>query len=308
MVAEELDVEFYYAEQFTRPQEDGLYPVGYRIPEALRSSLRGKTIAVVDDVINAGSAVRGAFADLQACGATPTAIGALLVLGSPASSFAASEGVALETLASLPNSLWEPSSCPLCASGVPLEGLVSGETGHAERDEAAPIVPQYLSPTVDHVASHPTAEHRDDPARTNERFRIVRPHARGGLGEVFVALDPELDRQVALKELRAYHAYDPVSQARFLLEAKVTGRLEHPGIVPVYGLGRYADGRPYYAMRFIEGETLEPGNRAVSCTGGTAAQQTRSSGRSRSVACCAASWTPATRSPTRTAAASCIAT
>src|SRR5262249_11846447 len=44
---------------------------------------------------------------------------------------------------------------------------------------------------------------------------------------------------------------------RFLLEAKVTGRLEHPGIVPVYGLGRYADGRPYYAMRFIEGETLK---------------------------------------------------
>src|SRR5438270_66668 len=52
-------------------------------------------------------------------------------------------------------------------------------------------------------------------------------------------------------------ACDPVSQARFLLEAKVTGRLEHPGIVPVYGLGRYADGRPYYAMRFIEGETLK---------------------------------------------------
>src|SRR5206468_3829049 len=53
------------------------------------------------------------------------------------------------------------------------------------------------------------------------------------------------------------HAYDPVSQSRFLLEARVTGRLEHPGIVPVYGLGRYADGRPYYAMRFIEGETLK---------------------------------------------------
>ena len=43
---------------------------------------------------------------------------------------------------------------------------------------------------------------------------------------------------------------------RFLLEAEVTGRLEHPGVVPVYGLGRYADGRPYYAMRLIKGETL----------------------------------------------------
>ncbi len=89
-----------------------------------------------------------------------------------------------------------------------------------------------------------------------DRFQIVRRHARGGLGEVFVAVDPELERRVALKELRDHHAHDPMSQARFLLEARLTGRLEHPGIVPVYGLGRYPDGRPYYAMRFIEGETL----------------------------------------------------
>ena len=43
---------------------------------------------------------------------------------------------------------------------------------------------------------------------------------------------------------------------RFVLEAEITGNLEHPGIVPVYGLGAYPDGRPYYAMRFIRGETL----------------------------------------------------
>jgi WD40 repeat protein/serine/threonine protein kinase len=90
-----------------------------------------------------------------------------------------------------------------------------------------------------------------------QRFRILRPHARGGLGEVFIALDPELNREVALKELQAKRAYDPMSQSRFLLEAEVTGRLEHPGVVPVYGLGRYGDGRPFYAMRFIEGETLK---------------------------------------------------
>ena len=92
---------------------------------------------------------------------------------------------------------------------------------------------------------------------SGERFRIIRPHARGGLGEVFLALDPELDRQVALKELQEHHAFDQVSQSRFLREARVTGRLEHPGIVPVYGLGRHPDGRPYYAMRLIEGETLK---------------------------------------------------
>ena len=257
MVAEELDVEFTFAEQFARPSGDGLYPVGYRIPDALHSVIRGKITAVVDDVINAGSAVRGAVAALKSCGARPVVIGSLLVLGSPASSWAASEGVALVSLGTLPNRLWEPSRCPLCASGVPLEGPVSDETGYVERDQAVPIVSEPLSATVAyHGSSHPT-EPRNDSGRTNERFRIVRPHAQGGLGEVFLALDPELDRQVALKAMRGDHAFDPVSQARFLLEAKVTGRLEHPGIVPVYGLGQYADGRPFYAMRFIEGETLE---------------------------------------------------
>ena len=89
------------------------------------------------------------------------------------------------------------------------------------------------------------------------RYRVLRPHARGGLGEVFVALDGELNREVALKEIQARHADNADSRARFLLEAEVTGRLEHPGIVPVYGLGCYADGRPYYAMRFIKGQSLQ---------------------------------------------------
>ena len=89
------------------------------------------------------------------------------------------------------------------------------------------------------------------------RFRLLRPHARGGLGAVFVALDQELHREVALKQILENHADDPTSRARFLLEAEITGGLEHPGIVPVYGLGAYADGRPYYAMRFIRGDSLK---------------------------------------------------
>jgi eukaryotic-like serine/threonine-protein kinase len=89
------------------------------------------------------------------------------------------------------------------------------------------------------------------------RFRTLRPHAKGGIGEVFVALDAELNREVALKRIQERRADDPGSRARFLLEAEVTGRLEHPGIVPVYALGRDAGGRPYYAMRFIRGESLK---------------------------------------------------
>ena len=90
-----------------------------------------------------------------------------------------------------------------------------------------------------------------------QRFRILRPHARGGLGEVFVALDAELHREVALKQILGKHADDAVSRERFVAEAEITGGLEHPGVVPVYGLGTYAGGRPYYAMRFIKGESLK---------------------------------------------------
>ena len=89
------------------------------------------------------------------------------------------------------------------------------------------------------------------------RFRILRPHAKGGLGEVSVAHDDELNREVALKEIQERYADDTSSRSRFLLEAEVTGGLEHPGIVPVYGLGQYADGRPFYAMRFIRGDSLK---------------------------------------------------
>ena len=95
------------------------------------------------------------------------------------------------------------------------------------------------------------------PSTSGHRFHVVRHHARGGLGEVFLAIDSELNRTVALKRLREGHADNPRSQARFLVEAEVTGRLEHPGIVPVHGLGADADGRPFYAMRFIRGTTLK---------------------------------------------------
>ena len=89
------------------------------------------------------------------------------------------------------------------------------------------------------------------------RFQILRPHARGGIGLVSVALDVELNREVALKEIQDQQADDPASRTRFVLEAEITGRLEHPGVVPVYGLGSSPAGRPYYAMRLIKGDSLK---------------------------------------------------
>ena len=74
---------------------------------------------------------------------------------------------------------------------------------------------------------------------------------------VFVALDGELHREVALKQILEKYADDSVSRQRFVAEAEITGGLEHPGVVPVYGLGADAAGRPYYAMRFIKGDSLK---------------------------------------------------
>ena len=95
------------------------------------------------------------------------------------------------------------------------------------------------------------------PGSEGDRFRVLRPHAKGGLGLVSVALDAELHREVALKEIRPEQADDPNSRARFLLEAELTGRLEHPGVVPVYAIGADARGRPYYVMRFVRGDSLK---------------------------------------------------
>ena len=77
------------------------------------------------------------------------------------------------------------------------------------------------------------------------------------MGLVFRALDRDCERTLAIKVLRPEYRLDRQCQARFLFEARLTARLQHPGIVPIYGMGVGPDGRPHYAMRFIAGETLE---------------------------------------------------
>ncbi|QDV69190.1 Serine/threonine-protein kinase PknD [Rosistilla carotiformis] len=97
---------------------------------------------------------------------------------------------------------------------------------------------------------------RDVASHGQDRFRKIRKHAEGGLGMVSLAQDLDFGRDVAIKEIKERFADILDSQSRFIYEAEVTGRLEHPGVVPVYALGRYDDGRPYYAMRFITGKSL----------------------------------------------------
>ncbi|HKI16737.1 MAG TPA: serine/threonine-protein kinase, partial [Isosphaeraceae bacterium] len=145
------------------------------------------------------------------------------------------------------------------------KGLASIPASLATRERLAALGDPEITATISHIcggSAHPPVDRTASQAvgtATNDgqRFQVLRPHARGGLGEVFVALDCELHREVALKQIVESHADDPVSRHRFLQEAEITGGLEHPGIVPVYSLGTYTDGRPYYAMRFIRGESLK---------------------------------------------------
>jgi serine/threonine-protein kinase len=112
-----------------------------------------------------------------------------------------------------------------------------------------------LAPAGDSASGSTTAEF-SGLRRAGDRFRVLRFHRQGGLGQVYVARDQELGRDVALKEIRPDMDAGAM-RSRFVLEAEINGGLEHPGIVPVYSLGSYDDGRPFYAMRFVEGDSLD---------------------------------------------------
>jgi orotate phosphoribosyltransferase len=136
LVAAQLDVPFSYTEPTMQQGAAALYPVTYRIPAALRPKLHGKSVAIINDVINAGSAVGGTHADLVACGAKPVAIGTLLVLGTWTHRFAAEHNLALETLSTLQNEIWTPAECPMCAAGQPLDGGYGIDTNAARPAES----------------------------------------------------------------------------------------------------------------------------------------------------------------------------
>ena len=121
MIALELDLEFFHADRLVGAKPGGGLDVQYKIPNRTRGWLGGKRVAIVDDVISTGSAARATYTDLNACGAKPVALGALLVLGFAAPTLAKSANMALESIAQLPSHYWTASDCPLCAAKVALE-------------------------------------------------------------------------------------------------------------------------------------------------------------------------------------------
>ncbi len=92
------------------------------------------------------------------------------------------------------------------------------------------------------------------PIRARDRYERLGEHARGGLGKITRARDRELGRSLAIKEIQAP---DVNSVARFVREAQITMRLEHPAIVPVHDAGRWESGEPFYAMKLVSGRTLK---------------------------------------------------
>ena len=170
-----------------------------------------------------------------------------------------------ELIASILNEIEEPDF----DRSRPRNGFRNGkiaETGVrpiAERNGLART--QLVQTVVPSNGAADTAD-MDDPDATRmgglnavgsfSRYKKLRPLAKGGVGIVFVARDDELGREVAVKELQDAYADDAANRGRFMRKAEITGGLEHPGIVPVHGLGRQPDGRPYYAMRLIKGESL----------------------------------------------------
>jgi orotate phosphoribosyltransferase len=123
-VATALDTELYIAEPAAPDDREGqLFRARYAVQPATRSRLRGRRVAVLDDVVNAASATRATVADVRSAEAEVVAIGALLVLGDSAADYADREGLTLVRCATLPNRIWDPAACPLCAAGEPLEDL-----------------------------------------------------------------------------------------------------------------------------------------------------------------------------------------
>lgn len=131
--------------------------------------------------------------------------------------------------------------------------------GHAEATETA--TPHSESPDriVDTITgvppgARPVAFVDGFAPKTRKRYRVGNEIARGGLGRIHEAYDTELGRTVAIKELLRR---EPRAEARFVREATITARLEHPAIVPIHEAGRWPDGDPFYAMKLVDGRMLK---------------------------------------------------
>lgn len=146
-----------------------------------------------------------------------------------------------------------PTKQDTADTGFPIDD-VSNEAHDDSFDvQLAPATPDFTDAPASRADSNSTKQLTGE----SNRFDMLESHAKGGLGVVFVARDRQLDRHVAVKEIRSRYSNVKEARERFEFEARVTGGLEHPCVVPVYAFGEHPDGAPYYAMRFISGRSLK---------------------------------------------------
>jgi eukaryotic-like serine/threonine-protein kinase len=150
-----------------------------------------------------------------------------------------------------------PESLPPSASLTPVSGPAAtrpGEPGPTPApDTVAPSSVADSDPTAPEAGPPPP---RPPAAPASGRYSLRGEVGRGGMGVVLAAHDPALNRDLALKVLRGEHAGQPEVEQRFREEAQIGGQLQHPGVVPVYELGSFDDGRAYFTMKLVKGATL----------------------------------------------------
>jgi orotate phosphoribosyltransferase len=124
-VAAHLGVRFYFTVQSALKTNGGLFSAEYRLPPELRRRVGKERIAVVDDIISAGSSVRATDSELTAAGASTVAVGTIVLLGKQATEYFSARGVPLVALAREKFNLWAPADCALCRTGARLENPLS---------------------------------------------------------------------------------------------------------------------------------------------------------------------------------------
>ncbi|HYE87008.1 MAG TPA: phosphoribosyltransferase [Vicinamibacterales bacterium] len=123
LLARLLGAEFYYTVPAPPAEGSGTFRARYQLASGTTHRLIGKRVALVDDVMSAGSSLRATLFALEAHGAIPIVVGALYVLGSTGASYFTERGLRIEATGRGPFDSWRPAECPLCAANVPLEDL-----------------------------------------------------------------------------------------------------------------------------------------------------------------------------------------
>ena len=119
-----------------------------------------------------------------------------------------------------------------------------------------PLLLRDTDPAADSSLVQPGSTEMPARFEGKSRYQLLGEIARGGMGAVLKGRDVDIGRDLAVKVLLETHRHQPEMTRRFVEEAQISGQLQHPGIVPVYELGAFADGRPFFTMKLVKGRTL----------------------------------------------------